>query len=432
MAKEVFTSGKIKGFKCPADKSQAFLWDAKTQGLGLRVTPSGKPAYIFQSEFKGKSLRITIGNTDVWTIPQAQEKARELQRQIDEGRDPRAIKAEKIAKDSALREVKKQDSITVAEAWSAYLEERKPWWSERHYQDHLAKALPGGQKPKRGKNLTKPGPLAHFMQMPLRELDSAKIEAWAIQDGQIRATSARLSLRLFKAFINWCQENTTYSVLIPASNPAKSQKTREALGKPKPKTDALQRNQLPHWFDAVRGINNKVISAYLQIILLTGARPGEVIQMQWKDVDTQWKTIAIRDKAEGGRQIPLTPYVEYLLFHLPKGTPWVFSSSNSQRGYITEPTKPHKVACQKVGLNDITLHGLRRSFKSLTEWLEVPVGVVAQIMGHKPSATAEKHYTVRPIDLLRVHHVRIEQWILEQAGISFDSTPMQTGLRLAA
>ena len=29
-----------------------------------------------------------------------------------------------------------------------------------------------------------------------------------------------------------------------------------------------------------------------------------------------------------------------------------------------------------------TLHGLRRSFKSLTEWLEIPAGVVAQLMGH--------------------------------------------------
>ena len=35
------------------------------------------------------------------------------------------------------------------------------------------------------------------------------------------------------------------------------------------------------------------------------------------------------------------------------------------------------------------LHRLRRSFNSLTEWLETPAGVVAQIMGHKPSATAE-------------------------------------------
>ena len=79
-----------------------------------------------------------------------------------------------------------------------------------------------------------------------------------------------------------------------------------------------------------------------------------------------------------------------------------------------------------------TLHGLRRSFKSLTEWLEIPAGVVAQLMGHKPSATAEKHYTVRPLDLLRVHHEKIEAWILEQAGIVFDAKAAPGALRVVA
>jgi integrase len=64
------------------------------------------------------------------------------------------------------------------------------------------------------------------------------------------------------------------------------------------------------------------------------------------------------------------------------------------------------------------LHGLRRSFGTLAEWVECPTGVVAQIMGHKPSAIAEKHYRRRPLDLLRMWHVRIETWILEQAGIA--------------
>ena len=58
--------------------------------------------------------------------------------------------------------------------------------------------------------------------------------------------------------------------------------------------------------------------------------------------------------------------------------------------------------------------------------------VVAQIMGHKPSATAEKHYTVRPLDLLRVHHERIEAWILEQAGIVFDVQTAPGKLRVVA
>ena len=86
---------------------------------------------------------------------------------------------------------------------------------------------------------------------------------------------------------------------------------------------------------------------------------------------------------------------------------------------ISIPRNLHETACKVAGIDGLSLHGLRRSFKSLTEWLEMPAGVVAQIMGHKPSATAEKHYTVRPLDLLRLHHEKIEAWILAQAGVPF-------------
>lgn len=55
--------------------------------------------------------------------------------------------------------------------------------------------------------------------------------------------------------------------------------------------------------------------------------------------------------------------------------------------------------------------------------------MVAQIQGHKPSATAEKHYTVRPLELVRVHHEKIEAWILEQAGIVFDAKAAPAALR---
>ena len=428
MAKVAFTSGKVKSFQCPPDKTQAFLWDAKTHGLGLRVTPAGKPAYVFQSEFQGKSLRITIGNLDVWTIPQAQEKARELQRQIDEGRDPRAVKAALTAIDVANRETEIQNALTVAEVWSVYVAERKTHWSERHFQDHLAKAAPGGTPPKRGVALTEPGPLATFMPLLLRNLDAATIETWAATEGKIRPTSARLSLRLLKGFLTWCAEQSAYANILPSSNPAKTKKTREALGKPNVKSDVLQREQLAGWFAVIQQMKNPVIAAYLQITLLIGARPGEVIQLKWEDVNIQWKGITIRDKVEGERVIPLTPYVAHLLSGLPKRNSWIFSSPTSASGHLTEPTHPHTIACKVAGLAGLTLHGLRRSFKSLTEWMEVPTGIVAQIMGHKPSATAEKHYTVRPLELLRVHHERIEAWILEQAGISFEAKVGQGAL----
>ena len=93
MAKVAFTAGRVSGFKCPPDKAQAFLWDAVTKGLGVRATPAGKPSYVFQGVYQGKDIRLTIGSPAAWSIPDAQAKARELQRLIDGGQDPRDLRA---------------------------------------------------------------------------------------------------------------------------------------------------------------------------------------------------------------------------------------------------------------------------------------------------------------------------------------------------
>ena len=435
MAKIAFTAGRVSGFKCPPDKKQAFMWDATAPGLGLRTTPAGKPAYVFQSVYQGKDIRLTIGSPAAWSIPDAQAKARELQRLIDEGKDPRDLKrdalaaqAEKQAAAAAKEEADKAAALPVGEAWAAYLEARRPFWGERHYLDHIALVRAGGEPAKRGtrgRGVTIAGPLHPLMALALRDLTAPVIEAWAAREAQTRPTAARLAWRCLKAFLSWCAEQPEYAPVLPSVNPAKTKKAREALGKAGIKQDALLREQLPAWFAAVRSIGNATVSAYLQTLLLTGARPGEVLAMRWDDLNTQWRGLTIRDKVEGERVIPLTPYVWHLLAALPRRNEFVFSSNprggTKKAAPISSPNNPLAQACKVAGISPITLHGLRRSFKSLTEWLECPAGVVAQIMGHKPSATAEKHYRVRPLDLLRVHHERIEAWILEQAGIVFDA-----------
>ena len=269
--------------------------------------------------------------------------------------------------------------------------------------------------------MTIAGPLHPLLALPLRDLTPAVIEAWAAREAQTRPTAARLAWRLLKAFLGWCAEQPKYAPVLPSLNPAKTKKAREALGKPKAKDDSLLKEQLPAWFAAVRSIGNPTVAAYLQTLLLTGARPGEVMALRWDDLNTQWKGLTIRDKVEGERVIPLTPYVLHMLAALPRRNAFVFASNRTDDAPLTEPNHAHDKACTVAGIEGLTLHGLRRSFGTLTEWLEVPAGVVAQIQGHKPSATAEKHYRVRPLDLLRVHHERIEAWILEQAGIVFDA-----------
>lgn len=432
------TVGIIDRLSCPTGKTQAFLRDGKSPALRVRVTAAGAKSFVFEAKLNRQTVRRTIGDVRSWTIEDARTEANQLRVTLDRGDDPRELErqqaATKAAKLATERETERQQVLTVGEVWADYLEQRRPHWGALHYRDHIDKAKAGGLPSHRrgGPELTTAGPLASLMPLRMVDLTQERVEAWAALEGQTRPSSARLAWRLLTVFMTWCGEQPEYTALVPAKNPAKSKKAREALGKANTKTDNLQRGQLAAWFTAVQQLQNPVIAAYLQTLLLTGARPNEVLALKWEDLNTQWKGIAIRDKVEGAREIPLTPYVERLLCALPRRNEWVFSSPTSASGCLTEPNTPHTRACKAAGLDGLTLHGLRRSFKSLTEWQEVPVGIVAQIQGHKPSATAEKHYTVRPLELLALHHNRIEAWVLEQAGIVFDAKAEPGKLRAVA
>jgi integrase len=425
------TAGLIARLQCPADKAQAFLRDRKSPALRVRVTAAGAKSFVFEAKLGRQTIRRTIGDVRAWTIEDARAEANRQRVLIDTGTDPRELERKQTEERAAKAALDAAKSAKVREVWDLYLAERRPRWGELHYQDHVRKAKAGGQEAvrgTRGRGKTVAGPLYPLMEMRLGELTPAVVSEWAAREAATRPTAARLSWRLLRGFLNWCAERPEYAQVLPAQNPANVKSAREALGRPQVKQDALQREQLPAWFSAVRQLANPLHSAYLQTLLLTGARPSEVLTMRWQDIDFKWNGLTIRDKVEGERVIPLTPHVAGLLGELPRRGQWVFAGTLGEDGTapkaMSTPHKQHEKACKVAGIEGLTLHGLRRSFRSLSEWQEIPAGVVAQLMGHKPSATAEKHYTVRPLDLLRLHHERIESWILQEAQIT-PSQPVQ-------
>lgn len=420
------TAGRIEGFKCPADTKQCFLWDSTVPGLGVRATVKAK-AFIYQGRVDKKAIRLTIGDVRTWGIDEARAEARRLGTLIDQGIDPRLEKKQRLDDLKQEQSESKRADATVADAWSDYIEARKPRWSELHLKDHHKISQAGGLPRQRGKGNTQPGALAPLMKMKLADINAGTVGQWLAKEVETRPTRARLAFALFRAFLNWCDDNPRYQGL---SSPDACSKriAKQTLPRKGVKADCLQREQLPAWFKGVQQIHNPVISAYLQILMLTGARRGELATLQWSDVDFRWESLSIRDKVEGERVIPLTPYVAFLIDSLPRRNEWVFSSPTSKRGHLVEPRAQHQRALTVAGIEGLTLHGLRRSFGTLSEWVEVPAGIVAQIQGHKPSATVEKHYRQRPLDLLRQWHEKIEVWILEQAGIEFK--PLAAGERL--
>ncbi len=415
-----FTADRIAKLECPKDKAQVIYWDVKNPGyFGLRVTKNQAKAFIFQNRLHGQTLRLTIGNPPAMSIGEAQTEAKRLKVLTDLGTDPRVIEAEKTAKVNAERQKGKLALII----WDEYIKDRSKSWGKRHKDCHDVMVRIGGKEIKRGlkKNMEKiqeDGILRALLSQPLEEITRDKVIQWLDKEVKTRPTYARLALALLRAFIAWAGDQAEYKSLVNVD--ACARLTRE-LPAPTAKNDCLQTEQLQTWFASVKKIGNPVISAYLQTLLLTGARRNELTELKWKDLDTQWHVATIKDKANKSanktRQIPLTPYVEFLISNLPRRNEYVFSSPYSKSGSITEPRIAHNQALQAAGLPMLTIHGLRRSFGTLAEWVECPTGISAQIMGHTPSATAEKHYRVRPIDLLRKWHIQIENYILTQAGI---------------
>lgn len=433
MAKrENFTAERIARFQCEPGKRQSIYWDGKTPGLGLRVTAAGAKSYVFETSLHGKTLRMTIGDVRTWAIGKAQAEATRLKTLTDQGTDPRQQKADLAAYAKAKRVEADRQRVTLADAWQAYINARKVKWGERHLRNHLYLTKPGGEQRTRGSrkgepDTTQPGPLHPLLSLRLSDLDAETVKNWLEPLALRTPTQAAQTYRALRAFVAWCSDRPEYKELVHGDS-CNRRLARDVLPKAKAKTDCLQREQLAGWFQEVRKIGNPVIAVYLQALLLTGARREEMARLRWQDVDFQWQSMTLRDKVESERTIPLTPYLASLLASLPRRNEWVFSSPMAASGRLQEPRINHNKALTAAGLPALTLHGLRRSFGTLTEWVECPAGVVAQIMGHKPSATAEKHYKVRPLDLLRMWHTRIEAWALEQAGIEFEQA--QPGLRV--
>jgi integrase len=440
---ENFTAGRVAAFKCASGKKQSIFWDGKTPGLGLRVTAAGAKSYIFETSLNGKTLRMTIGDVSTYSIDAAQREASHYKAQTNKGIDPRQVAADLVAADIAkavakdeaqaahlqqvaLEQAKRE--LIARVAWDAYLATPHPKWGAQHRADHVNAANEGGVLRKIGKEKTKAAPLADLLRKPLHEITAQVVQDWLENECTTRPTFAHNSFRKFRTFIRWCAKHPEFQHVVHADC-CITDEVKDIIPASKTKEgDCLQREQLSEWFAAVRKIGSPVISAYLQALLITGARRGELEVLRWGDVDFKWNSMTIRDKTAGLRVIPLTPFLANLLAALPRRSEWVFSSPTAASGHITEPRIAHKQALQIAGLPHVSLHGLRRSFGTLSEWVEVPTGVVAQIQGHKPSAIAEKHYRRRPLDLLRMWHVKIEAWILEQAGIEF--VPAVPGLRV--
>lgn len=431
MAEKVnLTAGRIAELRCPPGKSQAFLRDSKCPWLAVRVTASGNKSFVFEAKLHSTTVRTVIGDVAAWTIEAARQEANEKKIQVDRGIDPRAQQRQAREAKVAQAAEDQRRAATVASAWTLYLSKgtppRKKAWKPRYVEDLKRATDPGGQPRKRGKGLTKPGPLHSLLARRLVEIDEDLMRDWYLVEVERGPAQAARALAMFSGFFSWCAKQREYRDLVQR-DAAKPRHLTDVLPASRSRTDALEASQLRAWFNAALEHPNRTGSTYLIGLLLTGARREELAALKHADIDYRWDKMKIADKYGESRVIPMAPYFKRMIQDLPvvEGNPFVFVSPSSALGRIAEPRSVLDRVLKKAGIGHVTIHGLRRSFSLLAEVAGVPAGAIAQIMGHQPSALAER-YRPRPMDVLRGHMTTIEEFVLRKAGVICPSESVES------
>ena len=414
--------------------------DADKKGLRLRVTKAGGKHWQFETRIKGKLFTRALGEWPAVSIDDAKEEAHRLRGLTEKGIDPREgereqqeAKAAAIAKQAAADAAATAQAVTVGDVWPRYLEEGKPKrrdaWKPGYLASLKTMSAAGGMKKKRGEGVTRSGPIYPLLALALGDVTEDALQVWFEREAKASKHQAARALMMFRGFLRWCAARPEYRKLINR-DAGKAPAILENLPSNTRRTDAIEAAQLSGWWQGVEQLSNRTASAYLKALLLTGARKEELAGLTWANVDFQWRKLTIADKVEQTRTIPLTPYLTQLLASLRRENTFVFASL-SKAGRISDARSSHTKALKSAGIDSLTIHGLRRSFSLLGESAGAPAGAIAQVMGHKPSATAEG-YRPRSVDALRPYLAQIEAHILEQAGVVFDTKATPGALRVVA
>ncbi len=377
------------------------IWDTKVRGLGVRVYPSGARGFVLQyRNAAGRTRKIALGRYGILTVDKAREKATKLLGEILDGRDPSQDKREN------------RHAKTVGELADLYLREgsvEKPnkklssWETDRsNIERHIRPLL--GTRIARG--LTKTD-VARF-QSDVAAGKTAKDEKTGPRGRAIvrggKGIASRV-LAVLSAMMTFGEGRG-----IVAGNPAKGVEPYEGRKKERFLTDTeveilgealveMERDGSLPW----------VASAAIKLLLLTGARRGEILALRWEDVDTDRGCLRLPDSKTGAKVIRLTAAALSALAVLPRSARWVLPAAKGSGHYVGLPkhwdavtARANAIALSRakregrslegaLSFDGVRLHDLRHSFASFAVQSGGSLYLVGKVLGHKQTRTTERY-----------------------------------------
>jgi len=390
MPSVLLTQKLIEGLKPAADP--AFYWDTKQPGLGLRVTPNGKKAWVLKYRFQGRQRFQTLGRGSVLNLQMAREEARKWLQSVTHGADPAKVRTDAIK------------APTISDLAKDFI--------EKHVDVRL--------KPKTAKEykgMIRRDIIPTLGKIKVKDLKAAEVQAWHQKlafkprkdhskpketgDGgnanpPKKAVPCSRTANLAHSILRKMLKLAKTWGYLEGTNPAEGvQRFKEharervpTIEELKKLAEKLREAERGKWFPA------SVVDC-LRLLILTGARKNEIRTLKWTHVDLERRLLILDDSKTGKAEYALCEEAVLLLKNMPKQiSEWVFPSANGK-----VPTGSIDMAWIRIrkeaGCPDLHIHDLRHNFGTLAAGLDVTAPKIQAALNHRTPAMTSRYINLK-------------------------------------
>jgi integrase len=349
--------------------------DKRVPGFGVRTTAAGARSFILNYRTRGgRERRITIGAVGDWKIKAAREEARTLRRRIDQGEDPlAALEANRDAK-------------TVADLAARFLTEHSERKNRASTTAGYRSFLDRWVLPK----------LKHLKVAEVTFSDIDGLHARVTTEGGPYVANRVLAVlsKMFNLSIRW-QWRT--------DNPARGVERNQEEKRQR----YMSYEEIAALIKAMDEHEDQQACNIIRLLLLTGARRGEVLSARWEQFDLAtgvWIKPGATTKQKTAHRVPLSAPARQLLSEISteaqkaarshsERSPWVFP------GRVTDQHRESvrrcwAEVCNAAGLTGdkaVRIHDIRHSYASILASAGLSLPVIGQLLGHTQPATTARY-----------------------------------------
>ncbi|HEJ9402985.1 TPA: tyrosine-type recombinase/integrase [Proteus mirabilis] len=333
-------------------------------GLSLIVEPNGSKGWRFRYQFNGKSKMISLGIYPVVTLNEAREKRDNARKLVANGVDPSEARKEERNKVSG------QSENTFKKITLEWFNGRKDRWSEG-YRDDMMEAFENDVFPYIGDR-----PIAEIKPLELLEVLSIM---------EKRGVTEKL-----KKVRQRCGEVWKYAIITGRAeyNPAPDLASA-FIPHQRENYPYLLADELPEFLSSVdKYQGSQIVRTALNILMLTGLRPGELRKSEWSFIDFESRTWKLPEKIMKMGRVHVVPMSDQVISLLRQIQPisgdyqYIFPSRTNHKKHLSEMAINTMIG--RMGYRGrATGHGFRHTMSTIlhekgfnTAWIELQLAHV--------------------------------------------------------